>query len=73
MAMGTVKPARLSAETMPQPDPHRARLAGLRQQLDELARRGKAAPVGSQQRDSLAEQYGEVLACLLALTEEVEG
>ena len=73
MAMGTVKPARRCAETMPEPDPRRIRLAELRQQLAELARRGKTAPVGSQERDSLAEQYGEVLAGVLALAEELEG
>mgnify|MGYP001810148870 FL=1 len=73
MAMGTVKPARRCAETMPEPDPRRIRLAELRQELAELARRGKAAPVGSQERDSLAKQYGEVLAGVLALAEELEG
>ena len=73
MAMGTVKPARRCAETMPEPDPRRIRLAELRQQLAELARRGKAAPVGSQERDSLAKQYGNVLAGVLALAEELEG
>ena len=62
MAMGTVKPAKRCAETMPEPDPRRVRLDELRQQLAELAQRGKAAPVGSQERDSLTEQYGEVLA-----------
>ena len=73
MAMGTVKPARRFAEKMPEPDPRRGRLAELRQQLAELARRGKAAPVGSQERDSLAKQYGNVLAGVLALAEELEG
>ena len=73
MAMGTVKPARRCAETMPEPDPRHARLAELRQQLAELARRCKAAAVGSQERNFLAEQYGEVLAGVLALAEELEG
>jgi hypothetical protein len=58
---------------MPEPDPRRIRLARLRQQLAELARRGKAAAVGSRERDSLAEQYGDVLAGVLALAEELEG
>lgn len=73
MVMETVKAARRCAETMPEPDPRRIRLAELRRQLVELARRGKAAPVGSHERDSLAEQYGEVLAGVLALAEELEG
>ncbi len=57
---------------MPEPDPRFARLAELRQRLAELSRLGKAAPVGSPQRDALAEQYGEVLASVLALAEELE-
>jgi len=31
-----------------------------------------AAPVGSPERDSLAEQFGEVLAGVLALAEELQ-
>ena len=45
MAMGTVKPVKRCAETMPEPDPRRARLAELRQQLAELAQKGNAAPI----------------------------
>jgi putative ABC transport system ATP-binding protein len=43
MVMGTVKPARRCAETMPEPDPRRIRLAELRQQLAEGARRDNVA------------------------------
>jgi hypothetical protein len=57
---------------MPEPDPRRARLAELRQQLAELARRGNAASIGSPEHDALAERYGEVLAGVLALAEELE-
>jgi|APFre7841882724_1041349.scaffolds.fasta_scaffold611676_1 hypothetical protein len=58
---------------MPEPDPRRARLAELRQRLEELGRMVSAAPVGSPDRDALSEQFGQVLAGVLALAEELEG
>ena len=59
---------------MPEPDPRHARLSELRQRLDALGLKVvNAAPVGSQERDRLAEQFGEVLACVFALAEELEG
>ena len=57
---------------MPEPDPRRARLAEMRQRLEALGLRINAAPVGSPERDSLAEQFGQVLASVLALAEELE-
>ncbi len=57
---------------MPEPDPRHARLAELRQRLEALGLRVSAAPVGSPERDRLAEQFGEVLAGVLALAEELE-
>ncbi|WP_159819884.1 hypothetical protein [Cyanobium sp. Copco_Reservoir_LC18] len=58
---------------MPEPDPRRARLAELRQQLEALGLQVNAAPVGSPERDRLAEKFGNVLAGVLALAEELEG
>jgi hypothetical protein len=57
---------------MPEPDPRHARLAELRQRLEALGLRINAAPVGSSERDSPAEQFGEVLGGVLALAEELE-
>lgn len=57
---------------MPEPDPRHARLAELRQRLEALGLRVNAAPVGSPERDRLAEQFGEVLGGVLALAEELE-
>lgn len=57
---------------MPEPDPRRARLAELRQRLEALGLKVNAAPVGSPERNRLAEQFGEVLAGVLALAEELE-
>jgi hypothetical protein len=57
---------------MHESDPRHARLAELRQRLEALGIRVNAAPVGSPERDSLAEQYGEVMAGGLALAEELE-
>ena len=57
---------------MPEPDPRHARLAELRQRLEALGLRINDAPVGSPERDSLAEQFGEVLGGVLALAEELE-
>jgi hypothetical protein len=58
---------------MPEPDPRHARLAELRQQLEALGLQVSAAPVGSLERDRLAVQFGDVLAGVLALAEELEG
>jgi hypothetical protein len=52
---------------MPEPDPRHARLSELRQRLDALGLKVNTAPVGSPERDRLAEQFGEVLACVFAL------
>jgi hypothetical protein len=57
---------------MPEPDPRHARLAELRQRMEALGLRVNAAPVGSPERDRLAEQFGEVLAGVLALAEELD-
>ncbi len=57
---------------MPEPDPGHARLAEPRQRLEALGLRVNAAPVGSPERDRLAEQFGEVLGGVLALAEELE-
>ena len=57
---------------MAEPDPRHARQAELRQLLEALGLRVNAALVGSLERDSLAEQFGEVLGMLLALSEELE-
>jgi hypothetical protein len=56
------------ARTGPAP----CRLAELRQRLEALGLRVNAAPVGSPERDSLAEQFGGVLGGVLALAEELE-
>ena len=58
---------------MPEPDPRHARLSELRQLLEALGLRVNAASVGSPERGSLADQFGEVLACVFALAEELEG
>lgn len=57
---------------MPEPDPRHARLAELRKRLEALGLRVNAAPVGSPERNSLAEQFGQVLAVVQALAEELE-
>ena len=57
---------------MPEPDPRQARLAELRQQLEVLGLMVNAAPVGSPERDRLAEEFGEVLGRVLALAEELQ-
>jgi hypothetical protein len=56
------------ARTGPAP----ARLAELRQRLEALGLRINAAPVGSPERGSLAEQFGEVLGGVMALAEELQ-
>jgi hypothetical protein len=58
---------------MPEPDPRHDRLAELRQREVTLGVQDTAAPIGSSDRDSLAEQFGEVLEAVLALAEELEG
>jgi len=57
---------------MPEPDPRHARLAELRQQLEALGLKVNAAPVGSPERDRLAEEFGQVLGKVLALAEELQ-
>jgi hypothetical protein len=57
---------------MPEPEPRHAHLAELRQQQEALGFRVNAAPVGSLERDRLAEQFGEVMGRDLALAEELE-
>ena len=52
--------------------PRHARLAELRQQLEALGLKVNAAPVGSPERDRLAERFGEALAGVLALAEELQ-
>ncbi|WP_216918803.1 hypothetical protein [Synechococcus sp. CCAP 1479/9] len=58
---------------MPESDPRRTRLVELRKQLVQLGEKGRAAPIGSPDRDRLIDRYGEVLAVVLALAEELEG
>ncbi|WP_216906818.1 hypothetical protein [Synechococcus sp. CCY 0621] len=58
---------------MPEPDPRRVRLAALREQLEALVQQINAAPMGSPQRDELADRYGLLLASVVTLREELEG
>ncbi len=61
-----------SRPLMAEPDPRRIRLAELRQRLEALGLQVNATPVGSDERNRLAEQFGEVLGSVLALAEELE-
>ena len=57
---------------MPEPDPRHARLAELRQRLEALGIQVSSHPVGSPERDALAERYGKELGKVLALAEELD-
>lgn len=57
---------------MQQPDPRHQRLAELRQRLEALGIEVSRHPVGSVERNTMAEQYGELLGKVLALAEELE-
>jgi len=54
-----------------EPDPRRERLAELRRQIEEVRRQIRPFPVGSPERNALADRHGELVGAAIALAEEL--
>jgi hypothetical protein len=54
-------------------DPRHARLAELKRQIEELTERIRPYPVGSPERDALADRLGELAGAAISLSEELHG
>jgi hypothetical protein len=56
-----------------EPDPRQTRLAELKRQLFDLTERIRPYPVGSPDRDALADRLGELAGAAISLSEELHG